>query len=986
MIMLRSFIATILILFGYQFSASQTLTNHVSDELIVRLSDGFSSDSFLNDSQSESLSGLVTYYERISKTLNAYLIRYNPEKITEQEFIEKLSTYEFINTIQRNHVGSFRSIIPNDELFSLQWYLKNTGENNGIPGADINILNVWKETTGGQTILGHEIVVGVIDAGIDLEHVDLADNFWHNKDEIPDNGIDDDGNGYIDDILGWHANKNNADITSNGSHGTNVSGVIGAKGNNLIGVAGINWNIKIIPVILEQVNEAAVLRAYEYLLTQRKIFNESKGLAGSFIVATNSSWGIDYGKPSDAPIWCAMYDSLGKQGILNVGATTNLNINVDVNGDLPTACPSEFMIGTTSSTRSDARGSAGFGKNTIELAAPGVAIQMPRSRNRYTTDSGTSFATPMVTGAIALLYSSNLPEFIELALKSPESAARIVKDAITFGVQRLPAFEQTTKSGGRLNLNNSFQLLKTWFSTCPAPTNLNLVEFETNALIIKWEDVEPEESDEYNVRYRVAFSGGNWIQIDNVRAPFRISNLQGCASYEIQVQKKCANGTLSPYSNTRIFTTDSCCEGPRTIDTLFTQPNATRIIWRNVIPADFYIFEFKEPTDTLWREIVVLTNQYLLRGLNFCTTYQVRISAVCNLDTSNYSAIFTFSTKGCGACTEKIYCGLPDGENNQVSINKITLGSFTNLEDRLEEAYEDFTGPDKAMGARGKRYPFTLEMKVPEGEPNVHIGVWIDFNHDAFFDETKERALYILNFNDSILTRNITIPLTARIGTTRMRIGLLDGDLQDTLLACPEEHFFGRYEDYCIEILQQECPGTPEIELSNVGTSIATFNWGFVEESIAYTFRWRKQGDQQWKEEWSDTVRNWTLTELQECNTYEFEVRSVCLFDTSEYVRIIFETQCPTATYDFDNGIVQVIGYPNPFNDHVFISVLQNNPEPLAIRMYNNLGQLIQSQRSNQTGIEQLFEIQGLSNVNPGVYFIEISSTNYRKTIKFIKN
>jgi hypothetical protein len=142
-------------------------------------------------------------------------------------------------------------------------------------------------------------------------HSDLTDNLWKNHKEIPGNGIDDDGNGYVDDYEGWNAVSQNGNVYSSGSHGLNVAGIIGARGNNEMGVSGMNWDIKIMQIRLSQVREDNVLRAYEYALSHRKRYNESGGIEGAFVVATNSSWGIDRGRPEDAPLWCAFYDSLG---------------------------------------------------------------------------------------------------------------------------------------------------------------------------------------------------------------------------------------------------------------------------------------------------------------------------------------------------------------------------------------------------------------------------------------------------------------------------------------------------------------------------------------------------------------------------------------------------------------------------------------------------------------------------------------------------
>ncbi len=160
------------------------------------------------------------------------------------------TTYTISAEEGNNNSSKMMSInnLPDDLYFSLQWYLDNTGQSNpysgeGTPDADIDAPEAWDIETGSP-----DVIIAIIDCGIDYTHPDLADNIWINEDEIPDNGLDDDNNGYIDDIRGWNFYDDNNDLLDLGGHGTAHAGVVASIGNNGIGIAGVCWHCKIMPL------------------------------------------------------------------------------------------------------------------------------------------------------------------------------------------------------------------------------------------------------------------------------------------------------------------------------------------------------------------------------------------------------------------------------------------------------------------------------------------------------------------------------------------------------------------------------------------------------------------------------------------------------------------------------------------------------------------------------------------------------------------
>ena len=414
---------------------SQESTTYVENEFIIWLEQDVDAADFA----AKSNTGIMPK-RQLSKRLNIWLFEINDNKELREDKMRRLNANADVRVIQNNHTNiTLREAIPDDPYYYQQW-----------APAIMNLPQAWEEfTTGGVTATGDTIVVAVIDGGADWTHEDL--NCWENAHEIPNNGIDDDGNGYIDDFHGWNAYNHNGYVGSN-NHGTHVSGIIGAVGNNGKGVCGVNWNVKVMPIGGSSSNESIVVEAYSYVLEMRARYNETDGEEGAFIVATNSSFGVDYGNPDDYPIWCSMYDEMGNVGILSCGAGPNLNVNVDVVGDVPSACPGNYLIGITNTTSYDEKyGSAGYGVNNIDIGAPGTSIYSTLPNNNYSNMTGTSMATPQVSGTIALMYAA-LPEEMMIACKNdPANFCLSVRHHLLNGADHLPSLDGLVASGRRLN-------------------------------------------------------------------------------------------------------------------------------------------------------------------------------------------------------------------------------------------------------------------------------------------------------------------------------------------------------------------------------------------------------------------------------------------------------------------------------------------------------------------------------------------------------
>lgn len=313
----------------------------------------------------------------------------------------------------------------------------------------IGMPDAWDIATGGFTAQGDEIVVAVLDDGFQTDHPDLAANVWVNQDEIPGDGIDNDNNNYTDDYKGMNVTTGD-DAHPIRKHGTQVAGVIGARGNNGIGVTGVNWRVKL--MLISGGNfESELIEAYEYVLAMRKKYRATGGTSGAFVVATNLSGGLDFAKPEDHPLWCDMYNKLGQEGILSVTAAPNEPISVDEEGDMPTRCTSSYMIAVTNVDLSDVLlENAGFGSMSIDLGAPGHGTINIAHNNQYVEFTGTSAAAPHVTGTIALMYSTPCSTFLRNLDMNPSAVALMIKDIILSTGTDNASLEGITLTGKRL--------------------------------------------------------------------------------------------------------------------------------------------------------------------------------------------------------------------------------------------------------------------------------------------------------------------------------------------------------------------------------------------------------------------------------------------------------------------------------------------------------------------------------------------------------
>jgi hypothetical protein len=419
-----------------------------------------------------------------------YLYKFTPSaKISSMEVLSEISAHPGVAGAEYNRLVEPRAI-PDDPYFGQQW---------GLTAMEVEA--VWNTTKGGQTIGGKPLVIAVIDFGFDATHPDLIPNLWVNPAEVPGDGVDNDGNGYIDDINGWNFISNSA-VENKGAHGTSVAGIIGAAGNNGIGVSGINWACEL--MLLSIQSGADIIEAYEYVLYQRTLYNETQGAEGALIVVTNASFGVNEVFCEEVPIWAGQYDLLGAQGVLTACATANNGNDVETFGDMPTTCPSDYIITTLNVDQTGEKVSdSAYGILSVDLGSPGEGSYSTKPRGEYGIFGGTSAAAPHLAGTIALMYALPCLEIEKKLISNPSEVALLIREAIIQGVTPLPALEEYTATSGMLNAYQSAVQLASYCNN----------EAKTFSLMNIWPN--PTQSD-LNLEIQVAESGNYTLSVFNL--------------------------------------------------------------------------------------------------------------------------------------------------------------------------------------------------------------------------------------------------------------------------------------------------------------------------------------------------------------------------------------------------------------------------------------------------------------------------------------
>ncbi|MBE0546009.1 MAG: S8 family serine peptidase [Verrucomicrobia bacterium] len=351
-----------------------------------------------------------------------------PGGVEMDAMIRRYEASGLVNYAEHDHTVH-ALVEPNDFRFHNGdlWHLKNIGQYGGVTGADISATEAWETIANASNV-----IVAVIDSGVRATHEDLAPNLWRNPGEIPGNGLDDDGNGYVDDVHGINTVANNGNPDDEWGHGTHVAGILGAVGNNGVGVVGVCWRVQI--MVLKFFDSPAqgpisdAIKCIDYARSK-----------GAHVI--NASWG------SNSFHSLALRDAIASArdaDIIFVAAAGNAAGNNDVAPLYPASYDLDNIISVAATTRTDALAFfSNYGATTVDLGAPGAPVFScwNSSNNAYQNLSGTSMAAPIVAGACALARA-----------RYPQENYQQIIQRILNAVDPLPGLAGKCVTGGRLNL------------------------------------------------------------------------------------------------------------------------------------------------------------------------------------------------------------------------------------------------------------------------------------------------------------------------------------------------------------------------------------------------------------------------------------------------------------------------------------------------------------------------------------------------------
>jgi subtilisin family serine protease len=366
----------------------------------------------------ESVPGLQAIDDLDNADADAIVTQYS--SFPEVEYAER----NFV--ISLDHAGGGKHLHATDPRFNEQWALANDGQSGGKAGADISAMQAWASTTGSETV-----VVAVLDSGVDYNHEDLVNNIWRRPASVAP--YQDRTIGLVEDEQGYNAIDNSGDPFDDNGHGTHCAGIIGAEGDNNLGIAGVNWKVQIMPLKFMNAggfgNTKDAIEAINYVINRKR--------AGVNVRVINASWGSTMRSRALEDVIRKANDA----GILFVAASGNATTNNDRRPHYPSSYALPNVISVAALDRSDGLAQfSNYGARTVHIGAPGKDILSTWLGGEYESKSGTSMATPVVAGVAALVVAAN-----------PDLSVTELRAVLLKSVDPISSLKGKVLTGGRIN-------------------------------------------------------------------------------------------------------------------------------------------------------------------------------------------------------------------------------------------------------------------------------------------------------------------------------------------------------------------------------------------------------------------------------------------------------------------------------------------------------------------------------------------------------
>ncbi len=575
----------------------------------------------------------INVKDAIAQFKNSGIVEVAHELYKAKPIEESLETTKSVTSHQNESMKMNRVSVTNDPMYKDQWHYNNIGQKGGTTGRDIHLEEAWEIEKGDA-----RVIVAIQDSGIDINHPDLKGNLWVNQGEIPGNGVDDDNNGYIDDIHGYSFLRNGNGTIPAGDHGTHVAGTVAASTNNGIGVAGVaggtgnNDGVRLMAcAVIGLSTPGGGAESFVYAADNGAVISQNSysfsGFSDEKITAHKEA--VNYFIENAGGANKAMNGGI----VFFSAANDNTNLVKYPNTHDP------IIMVSALDNKDKKAGYSNYG-TWVDIAAPGgggqggVLSTLPGESYGY--KQGTSMACPHMSGVAALVISNNYGNI------TPQQLRRVLEETVDPIDHLNPGYENQLGTG-RVNAYKALQV----GNGVGIPLGLRAQNITETSATISWNQIAG--TQQYTLRYKKV-SDNNWTTITSSSTSKSLNNLEEGEEYELQV-----NAGTSSYSYILQFTTKiSSLGAPTGISFSDITETSTLVQWSPTSGASGYVFEYKEDVSTDWDTILVDQGTTVgLQELTQKTKYNVRIKATNASVESLYSAITSFTTKAskCGDIT-----------------------------------------------------------------------------------------------------------------------------------------------------------------------------------------------------------------------------------------------------------------------------------------------------------------------------------------------